>query len=120
MPTYRVKCESCGEVSEIYRKLADYENLPEHCGVRTIRLIGAPAVHADISPYVSPASGKVINSRSSQSEDLRRTNSILNEPGLNRDISRWKSETAEKAFTPIANGVDEAVKRLVATNQLES
>lgn len=120
MPLYRVECPTCKEQSDIFRKMSEYDNLPEHCGVRTKRVICAPAVHADITPYVSPASGKVINSRSSQADDLKRTGSILNEPGLKSDISRWKTYNEEKTFAPIAKGVDEAVKKLVATNQIES
>lgn len=120
MPIYRVECKVCGETTDIFRRMSEYDNLPEHCGEKTSRVICAPAVHADIAPYISPASGRIINSRSSQAEDLRRTNSILNEPGLKQDISRWKDYTAEKAFAPIASGVDEAVKKLVATSQIES
>ncbi len=120
MPIYRVECPECGDRQEIFRKMSEYDNLPSHCGAVTKRLICAPAVHTDISPYVSPASGKVINSRSAQAEDLKRTNSILNEPGLKQDISRWKSYNEEKAFAPVAAGVEEAVKKLVATNQIES
>lgn len=120
MPMYLVECRICQERSDIFRKMSEYDDLPAHCGERMLRVICAPAIHADLPPYISPASGKLINSRSAQAEDLKRTNSILNEPGLKSDIARWKVETEEKAFAPVAAGVDEAVKRLVATNQIES
>ncbi len=120
MPMYLVECRVCRVKTDIFRKIAEYDNLPDHCGGKMSRVMCAPAVHADLPPYVSPASGKLINSRSAQAEDLKRTNSILNEPGLKSDIARWKIETEEKAFAPVAAGVDEAVKRLVATNQIES
>lgn len=120
MPLYRVKCPHCEVQDDVFRKMSEYDDLPLHCGVKMERVVCAPAVHADITPYVSPGSGKYITSRSQMKEDLRATGSILNEPGLRKDVARWGEEKREKDFAPIAAGVDEAVKKLVATSQIES
>ena len=84
------------------------------------RVISAPYIAPDITPYVSPGSGKVINSRTQQEYDLKATNSIINEPGLDKDIARNKEYQAEKSFAPIANGVDNIVRQLVNERKLDS
>ena len=117
---YRIECVICLERFDIFKKMSEYDDLPFHCGAKTSRIMCAPSVITDLQPYVSPASGKLINSRSAQAEDLKRTNSILNEPGLTTDVRRWGEEKKEKAFSPIAAGIDQAVSALVATQKIES
>lgn len=31
MPTYQWRCESCNHVTDIVRKMADWDQPPEHC-----------------------------------------------------------------------------------------
>lgn len=100
--------------------MSDFNDLPEHCGVKTERVICAPAVHTDIAPYISPGTGKEVSSRVQQREDLLKSNAIIAEPGIDRDIARWKVEKAEKSFAPIEAAVDNTVKQLVNSGQLES
>lgn len=121
MPVYRVKCRICDKAWEIFRRMSDYDRLPWcECGGITARQICAPAIHADITPYVSPGTGKVIGSRAQQREDLLKSNSVINEPGLSRDIARRKVEVEEKSFAPVAAGIDSIVRDLVSCNQIES
>lgn len=122
MPLYRLKCPNCPKTSEIFRKMSDRDSLPLcECGSETYRALGAPAViGTSFSPYRSPASGKVIESRQAQSEDLKRTGMILSEPGLDRDVKRWGEERKEKSFQPIAAGVDAVVSQLVNSQIIES
>jgi len=120
MPVYRVKCPRCLSQKDIFRKLADYDDLPNHCGVKVGRVICAPAVHADITPYISPGTGKEVASRTQQREDLLKSNALIAEPGIDRDIARWKQEKAAKSFAPIEAAVDNTVKQLVNSGQLES
>lgn len=84
------------------------------------RVISAAAVNIDLSPYISPATGRVINSRTQMRDDLERSGHILNEPGLKQDVARWKTEADNKLFEPVARAVDEQVRNMVNTNQLES
>ena len=100
--------------------MSEYDLLPHHCGIRSERVICAPAIHKEISPYRSPATGKIISSRAAQREDLLASGSLLNEPGLSADISRWKEASAEKAFAPIAAAVDNVVTTLVTSGAIES
>lgn len=118
---YDVGCQACGKTYTLFRRLADYNNLPRcECGGTTSRKVSAPAIQAGFSEYVSPATGKLISSPGAQREDLKRSNCILNEPGLDRDVQRWGNETKEKAFAPISKGVDSVVSALVNSGQIES
>jgi putative FmdB family regulatory protein len=121
MPLYQLKCEVCGSEVEVLRKIAEMDDLPTCvCKGKMFRVLTAPAVHTDISPYQSPGTGKWITSRSEQREDLKRSNSFLYEPGVKDDIARNKIHTQEKAFTPIAAAVDQTVAALVQSGKLES
>lgn len=121
MPMYDIGCQTCGSRATIFRKLAEYDNLPAcACGGSVERLVSAPAVQAGFSEYISPATGKVISSRNAAREDLARSGCLLNEPGLDRDIQRWGQESREKAFAPISKGVDSVVSALVNSGQIES
>lgn len=71
MPLYVVRCEKCGEETEIIRSLANYDDLPSHCGEKMRRVIVAPAVIADIQPYKSMITGEMITSRSKHRTHLK-------------------------------------------------
>jgi len=77
MPLYRVMCH-CGHEEDIYRSLANYNDLPDHCGTPMQRRVCAPMVIADIQPYqamaVDKATGKMpmITSRSGHRDFLKR------------------------------------------------
>jgi len=75
MPIYRWGCRACGREEEGFRIVDERRNAPK-CHGETMQIVICPAfVNDDIPPYVSPASGKVISSRSARRDDLRRTNS---------------------------------------------
>jgi len=71
MPLYRIHCDECGEELEVYRSLANYDDMPEHCGSPMRRMICAPLVYGDIQPYRSMIDGTLIESRSRHREHLR-------------------------------------------------
>lgn len=101
--------------------MSEYDNLPTcDCGGTFARMLCAPAVHTDITPYQSPGTGEWINSRSAQREDLLKSGSFINEPGVKQDIARRKVEVAEKAFAPVADSIDSTVRELVNAGKLES
>ena len=71
MPIYKIRCVECGRGDEVYRKVADYNDLPMCCGKAMTRVIVAPMVAADIQPYRSMIDGRMINSRSEHRTHLR-------------------------------------------------
>lgn len=71
MPIYRTKCAGCGATQDVYRSVANYDDLPECCGARVERVICAPLVMNDIEPYRSMVTGEIINSRSRHREHLK-------------------------------------------------
>lgn len=82
MPLYRIRCDECGAVDEVIRKLAEYDDLPQHCGHKMMRMVCAPMVSSDIGEYKSIVTGEMIGSRSAHREHLRKHNliEIGNEP----------------------------------------
>ena len=72
MPVYRVKCSICEAGSDIFRHVAQYDDLPDHCGIRMQRVICAPMVTVDIPTYQSMATGEMIRGRAQHREHLRR------------------------------------------------
>ena len=71
MPIYGVKCNTCGKEDDIFRSLANYNDLPECCGIKMERVLSAPMVIADIQPYISQKTGEVIKSRSHHRDHLK-------------------------------------------------
>lgn len=90
MPLYRIRCEQCGAQDEVIRRLAEYDDLPEHCGHRMLRMVSAPMVVTDIPPYRSMATGEMIQGRAEHREHLRKNSlvEIGNEP-----IKPWVSRS---------------------------
>lgn len=87
MPIYSIKCDQCDHKEDIYRTVAEYDNLPDHCGVKMHRVITAPFVVADISPYQSMATGEQIGGRAQHRDHLKRHGLI--ELG-NEKIKPWE------------------------------
>jgi hypothetical protein len=61
----------CDREDDIYRSFADYQDTPVCCGQPMFRVICAPYVAGDITPYRSMIDGTVIESRSRHREHLR-------------------------------------------------
>ena len=97
MPIYAVHCNQCGKDTDIYRTVAEYDNLPECCGQRMERRICAPRVIADIDPYISQIDGSLITSRSKHREHLQAHGCVEvgNEKMEPRKTS-WIEEKAQK------------------------
>lgn len=71
MPIYAVKCTKCDHKEDIFRSVAQYNDLPDHCGERMQRVITAPYVAPDIQPYKSTITGEPITSRSQHRAHLK-------------------------------------------------
>lgn len=121
MPMYDLRCVTCDERTTVFRRIADYDNLPLcSCGAKTERLVVAPSVLGSFEPYVSPGTGKWVESRTQRAEDLRRSGAFLAEPGVKQDIARRRTELEEKKFAPLSAAIDETVARLVNEKKIES
>lgn len=122
MPLYETKCDDCGRKSPIWRRVADRDSLPncDVCNGVLERVISAPYIAPDIQSYISPATGKIINSRVQQHDDLERSGHFIKEPGLEKDVARWKEEKKEKSFAPVAAAIDASVNNLVNRGLIES
>lgn len=118
MPYYDYKCLQCGQVDDEYRKIEDRDCTPIHCRAPMVRILSAPAIQVDIPAYVSPASGRVINSRVQRKEDLLREGAIENEPGLKEHIAATAEYEQEKAFRPVSDAIDKEVTAMVASGIL--
>ena len=120
MPRYNIRCE-CGLADTIFRKIAEMDSLPVcACGKLFERALSAPMVISEFQPYQSPVTGKWIDSKTKRNEDLRVSGSYIYEPGVEKDVLRKREEVQEKAFEPVAAGVDAAVRQLVNSGKLES
>ena len=51
----------------------------------------------DFKPYRSPASGRVIDSPTKERDELARTGTFIDEPGVGRQIERRRKEIAEES-----------------------
>lgn len=76
MPIYVVKCDACGQEQDIYRTVAEIDDLPDCCGVKTHRVIQASMVASDIQPYQSMIDGSMITSRSKHKAHLKQNGCI--------------------------------------------
>jgi hypothetical protein len=76
MPIYHVACAHCGDEQDVYRSVAQYNDLPECCGSMMNRQVTAPYVMTDMQPYKSMITGEMITSRSQHRDHLKAHNCI--------------------------------------------
>jgi len=120
MPLYSTFCARCQKRDTIYRPIAARDDVPTcACGEMAFRILDAPAIRPDIEPYVSP-NGTLVNSRAQRTEDLKRSNAIAWEPGIEKDIARRKEANIAESFKPISDSVDQTVRDLVSSGRLEN
>lgn len=93
MPVYESSCQICGTRHEYVQTISRYLETPECCGAPTVKGIYTPPVSQfDIQPwdsYVSPATGKLITSKSERKADMLASGS--------RDWEGMKTEKEEAA-----------------------
>jgi hypothetical protein len=71
MPIYTIRCRSCNKTEDVFRSVADYDNLPLCCGLVMGRVMSAPRVMGDIQPYRSMATGEMIDGRAAHRNHLK-------------------------------------------------
>ncbi len=103
------------------RKIADRDSVPScSCGAVFERIIDKPMVLAEIQPYISPGTGKLVTSRAERAADLKASKAYEWEPGIEKDIARKKQYNVEEAFKPIAEAVDNIVRDMNVCGKLET
>lgn len=84
------------------------------------RLISAPMIQGEITPFNSPTDGRLISSRREWKAYLERSNARPWEPGIEKDIARRGESLREEAFKPIASAVDAIVRDMNVCGKLEN
>lgn len=52
MPLYEYRCQTCKELTEAFRSVAERDNTPKcSCGGETKKIISAYRTHGDLTPY---------------------------------------------------------------------
>lgn len=121
MPLYPLKCKSCEARIDVFRTIAERNDLPNCiCGGDFERILVAPAVRGEIEPYESPITGEVIDSREKRREEMKRHGYIDYEPGMRKDVERNRVREQEKAMEPINKTVDEIVTAMNVAGKLEN
>lgn len=119
MPLYSTICYVCQARNAIFRRIADRDdNLPLCCNQPVSRCLEAPAVRPDIPAYESPATGRIITSRTERRDDLARSGCIEWEPGIDRDITRNREHREAREFAQIDQHVDNIVRDLATSGRL--
>lgn len=115
MPIYEAHCDKCGKYQDYYQTVAECHNTPECCGAKTQKVIlSAPMGIVDIPAYVSPVSGKLINSRKQRVEDLKESGSRPWE-GLEqeqKEADRQKAYREAEADKKLTKAVETAYAQL--------
>lgn len=101
MPIYEYFCPTHGRFSSWAKVSERHKETPcTKCQTLAPYVISAPRVFGDFQPYVSPASGKLIEGRRQRIEDFARTNTRPYDPGEKEQlVSRQKEfdKAQEKA-----------------------
>ena len=71
MPLYEVKCNTCGKRDEVFRRVAEIDDMPVCCGEKMERQLSAPQIQPEIQPYKSMATGDIIDSRTKHKRHLK-------------------------------------------------
>lgn len=121
MPMYRARCVACSEQTDFFRKIADRDSLPAcDCGGSYERILTPTFISADIEPYISPASGKIINSRTDRRDDLKAGGYIEWEPGIKEAVAKKRAQNQAQLDSTVEKAVDELVTHMNVTGKLET
>jgi putative FmdB family regulatory protein len=71
MPLYDIVCKECGKTDSIFRKIAQYNDLPKCCNGMMSRIISAPFVPQEFQPYRSMIDGHVVTDRGEHRRHLK-------------------------------------------------
>jgi putative FmdB family regulatory protein len=117
MPLYTYTCQ-CGSRDTVFAKIVSRDDPREcpQCNRYMTRILEAPYVRPEIQPYISPASGRVINSRDQRRDDLRRSGCIEWEPGIREEAEKNRVAGIEANFRTVDASIDKTVAEMHAAN----
>lgn len=113
MPVYEYSCAAHGRFSAW--GLMSERHSPVACGacgVPAPYVISAPRVFSDFVPYVSPATGKMIEGRKARVEDLARSNCRPYEAGEYQDVAVRQAANEAKLDKKIEETVEQTLVEL--------
>ena len=115
MPLYQIRCSECKEEDEIFLSVKDFDDLPECCGKKMERVIGAPMSMPDIAPYRSMIDGSMIHGRAQHREHLKRNHcfEVGNEVDsiVKKRDTKIDAESARRRKEFVAYQVDKNFRR---------
>lgn len=71
MPLYSYQCQSCNEIRDEFRSVAERDNAPACCGEPMRKLIGGYRVVPDLEPYYDENLEKYIKSKRHRKQVMR-------------------------------------------------
>ena len=109
MPIYEARCRLCGTVQDYYQTAAKCHDTPMCCCMQTEKVIlSAPMGIVDIPAYISPTSGRWINSRRERHEDMKASNA-----------RPWEGMEQEKKESERLKAYQEAAEDVKLTQSVE-
>lgn len=120
MPMYDHECRNCGERLVLFLRISALDKLQScpACGRYLTRLVSAPAVHGEITPYQSPVTGKMITSRNAAREDLHSTGYTVLEPGMREQIKQNRARRLEETANKVEHLVAKTAGELAASGRI--
>lgn len=113
MPIYQARCPSCRKAQDFFAMMANRDDTPMCCGVRTQREITPVGVMPDIAPFRSMADGSIINSRSALHSHLKQHDLILGD-----DLFTDKSKIKPREIEVDEKSIEDSI--LTAREQLRN
>lgn len=124
MPLHDYRCPT-GHIVTAFCKVADLDKEVRcelHESACTRVFLSAPFGLVDIPAYQSPIDGTTISSRKARINDLRRSNSVAWEPGINEESARRRAADEQQLDRAVDHTVDKFIAELPARGreQLDS
>jgi putative FmdB family regulatory protein len=119
MPIYTYKCYDCETTQEAHRNMKERKNAPQcECGGETRQIITAVNIGAYstkvMEPFISPASGKPIETERARREDMKRSGCRPWE-GLEqekKEVERKKKYNDEKLDKAVTNELHKTAAKM--------
>lgn len=114
MPMYDYQCRLCTTAVTEYRRIADRAELPHchGCDLPMQRVLSAPFVRGDYQAYNCPVTGALIQGRKAHTENLKRQNCRLQEPGERQDFEKRRARESAALEAKIDNTVESTIHNM--------
>lgn len=104
MPIYTAQCRKCGREQDYFAKIAELNNTPKCCGVKTKKILTPTHIAGDLPDYQSPIDGRVVHGRAGRKRDLERSGcrpfeGVESEQRAAREFRERKDRELDKRLT---------------------